>query len=74
MVAPIVIFFSWKAKCENQGNNISDSNLIQVSEKINIFALKENSIRKTPPAKAESFLMRLFNLDQPEKVVFIRNC
>ena len=44
-----------------------------VSENITIYALRANSIGKTPPTEAENFLLTLFDLNQTGKIVFTKN-
>ena len=52
---------------------LTDSIVIQVTESTNIFDQEESSFEKTSPARIESFLMTLFDLNQTEKTVFTKN-
>ena len=52
----------------------TDSVIIQVTENTNIFAQEESSIKKSPSANVESFLMSPFDLNQTGKIVFTKNC
>ena len=45
----------------------TDSIIIQVTENTNIFAQEESSIKKSPSANVESFLMTPFDLTKQEK-------
>ena len=46
--------------------------IIQFTENTNVYAQEEGSIEKTPPAKVESFLIILFDLNQTGKIVFTK--